>query len=60
MSHTCDNLTWLGIVPAHWKVLKLRQILSSISDKNHTDFPLLSVVRKKVSALTSGICKWIR
>lgn len=47
MSHTCDNLTWLGTVPAHWKILKLRQILSPISEKNHPDFPLLSVVREK-------------
>lgn len=47
MSHTCDNLTWLGTVPAHWKVLKLRQILSPISEKNHPNFPLLSVVREK-------------
>lgn len=47
MSHTCDNLTWFGTVPAHWKILKLRQILSPISEKNHPDFPLLSVVREK-------------
>lgn len=47
MNHACDNLVWLGVVPNHWKVLKLRQILSPVSEKNHPDLPLLSVVREK-------------
>lgn len=47
MSYSKDNLAWLGIIPDHWQVLKLRQILASFSEKNHPDMPLLSVVRKK-------------
>ena len=47
MNHACDNLVWLGVVPNYWKVLKLRQILSPVSEKNHPDLPLLSVVREK-------------
>ncbi len=47
MNHACDNLVWLGVVPNHWRVLKLRQILSPVSEKNHPDLPLLSVVREK-------------
>lgn len=47
MNYTCNNLVWLGVVPEHWKVLKLRQILSPVSEKNHPDLPLLSVVREK-------------
>lgn len=47
MSHARDNLVWLGAVPDHWKVQRLRQILSPVSEKNHPDLPLLSVVREK-------------
>lgn len=47
MSHTCDNLAWLGVIPNHWKAVKLRQILTPFSEKNHPDMPLLSVVREK-------------
>lgn len=47
MSRMNGNLAWLGTVPDHWQVLKLRQILSPFSEKNHPDMPLLSVVREK-------------
>lgn len=47
VSHTHNNLAWLGNVPDHWQVLKLRKILLSFSEKNHPDMPLLSVVREK-------------
>ena len=46
MNHTCDKIAWQGVVPEHWQVLKLRQILSPVSEKNHPDLPLLSVVRE--------------
>lgn len=42
-----DILAWLGEYPDHWQVLKLRQILEPVSEKNHPDLPLLSVVREK-------------
>ena len=36
-----------GDIPAHWNVTKLRQILHPVSEKNHPEFPLLSVVREQ-------------
>lgn len=47
VSHIHNNSVWLGAVPDHWQVLKLRQILSPFSKKNYPDMPLLSVVREK-------------
>lgn len=47
MSYSKDNLAWLGTIPDHWQVLKLRQVLSPFSEKNYPDMPLLSVVREK-------------
>ncbi len=41
------GIQWLPKIPKHWEILKLRQILSSFSEKNHPDMPLLSVVREK-------------
>lgn len=42
-----DNTKWVDISPAHWQILKLRQILKSFSKKNHSGLQLLSVVREK-------------
>ena len=42
-----NRLNWLGKVPERWNVLKLRQILTPFSEKNHPNMPLLSVVREK-------------
>ena len=41
------GLAWLPSVPEHWEVRKLRHILSPVSEKNHAEKPLLSVVREK-------------
>ncbi len=41
------GLVWLPSVPEHWEVRKLRHILSPVSEKNHAEKPLLSVVREK-------------
>jgi type I restriction enzyme, S subunit len=38
---------WLGEIPAHWEVTRLGVILESVSIKNQTDFPLLSITREK-------------
>ena len=43
----CSGVKWLGDIPAHWKITKLRQILHPVSEKNHPEFPLLSVVREQ-------------
>jgi type I restriction enzyme S subunit len=42
-----SGVNWLGDIPKRWKVVKLRQILHSVSEKNHPELPLLSVVREK-------------
>lgn len=42
-----SGVSWLGSIPKHWEVIKLRQILSSVSVKNHPELPLLSVVREQ-------------
>ena len=42
-----SGVEWLGEIPAHWDVVKLRQILRPVSVKNHPNLPLLSVVREK-------------
>ena len=42
-----SGVKWLGDIPAHWTTIKLRQLLSSVSEKNHPELPLLSVVREQ-------------
>ena len=42
-----SGVKWLGDIPAHWNTIKLRQILNSVSVKNHPELPLLSVVREQ-------------
>jgi len=45
--HKDSGVKWLGQVPEHWKMLKLRQILRQVTTRNRADLPLLSVVREK-------------
>lgn len=42
-----SGVKWVGDIPAHWNIIKLRQILHPISIKNRPDLPLLSVVREQ-------------
>lgn len=42
-----SGVKWLGNIPAHWNTTKLRQILHPVSEKNHPELPLLSVVREQ-------------
>ena len=42
-----SGVKWLGDIPAHWTTIKLRQLLSPVSEKNHPELPLLSVVREQ-------------
>lgn len=42
-----SGVRWLGNIPAHWSIIKLRQILHPVSVKNHPELPLLSVVREQ-------------
>ena len=38
---------WLGQMPDHWKILRLRNILRNTAERDRPDLPLLSVVREK-------------
>ena len=42
-----SGVPWLGEVPEHWEVRKLRQLLSRSTERNRPDLPLLSVVRER-------------
>ena len=41
-----SGVEWLGRVPAHWHVRKLRNTLRPVAERNRPDLPLLSVVRE--------------
>lgn len=42
-----SGVEWLGSIPAHWQIVKLRSILSAFSEKGHPEMQLLSVVREQ-------------
>jgi type I restriction enzyme S subunit len=42
-----SGLPWLGKVPEHWHIRKLRHILRRVTERSRSDLPLLSVVREK-------------
>lgn len=42
-----SGVKWLGHIPEHWTMIKLRQILRPVSVKNHPELPLLSVTREQ-------------
>jgi len=42
-----SGIEWLGNIPKHWEIAKLRQILHPVTQKNRPDLPLLSVVREQ-------------
>lgn len=41
-----SGVEWIGEIPEHWEVKKLRNILKPISLKNHPELPLLSITRE--------------
>ncbi len=42
-----SGVPWLGEMPSHWEVCKLRSVLTKATERNRPDLPLLSVVREK-------------
>ena len=46
-AYKTSGAEWIGDVPEHWKVGKLREILARTDERNRPGFPLLSVVRKR-------------
>lgn len=46
-NYKSSGVEWLGEVPGHWEVWKLRSILTETTERNRPDWPLLSVVREQ-------------
>ena len=42
-----SGVEWLGDVPAHWDVRRLRNVLTGTNIRNQPDLPLLSVLRER-------------
>jgi type I restriction enzyme S subunit len=42
-----SGVPWLGQVPEHWELRKLRSMLRRVTERGRPDLPLLSVVREK-------------
>ena len=42
-----SGITWLGDMPDHWRILKLRNVLKGRNERGRSDLPLLSVVRER-------------
>ena len=42
-----SGIAWLGDVPAHWEVRRLRSVLTGATERNRPDLPLLSVARER-------------
>lgn len=42
-----SGVPWLGRVPEHWNLRKLRSMLQRVTERGRPDLPLLSVVRDK-------------
>lgn len=45
-TYTESGISWIGKVPSHWEMRKLRQLIELFSDKGHPNEQLLSVVRE--------------
>ena len=46
-SYKPSGVEWLGDVPAHWDVRRLRNVLTGTNMRNQPDLPLLSVLRER-------------
>ena len=42
-----SSVPWLGDVPEHWELRRLRNALADTTERNRSDLPLLSVVRER-------------
>ena len=42
-----SGIPWVDTIPSHWAVRTLRSILRPVTERNHADLPLLSVVREQ-------------
>lgn len=42
-----SGVEWIGKIPENWKVRRLGNLLTDYSEKNNSEFPLLSITREK-------------
>ena len=42
-----SGVKWIGEIPSHWKIMSLRNFIQLVSEKNHPQETLLSVVREQ-------------
>ena len=41
-----SGLEWIGLIPKHWSVLRMKNIFQNVSEKNHPDAEVLSLYRE--------------
>ena len=41
-----SKLPWIGSIPAHWKVTRIKEVMQNISEKNHPNATVLSLYRE--------------
>lgn len=41
-----SKLPWIGSIPAHWKVTRIKEVMKNISEKNHPNATVLSLYRE--------------
>jgi len=46
-SYKPSGSRWIGEVPSHWPIRKLRSLISARNERHHPEFPLLSVARER-------------
>ena len=44
MKHT--GLSWIGDIPSHWRLLRMKNVFQNVSEKNHPDAMVLSLYRE--------------
>lgn len=68
-----SELPWVGNIPAHWKITRMKHLLQNVSEKNHPDAMVLSLYREygilpkdsrddnhNVTSLDTGSYKFVR
>lgn len=41
-----SKLPWIGLIPSHWKVTRIKEVMQNVSEKNHPDATVLSLYRE--------------
>ena len=41
-----SNLPWIGVIPSHWKITRIKELMQNVSEKNHPDATVLSLYRE--------------